>query len=249
MNYVQFKHVILLTGAGISVESGIPIHKDSDEVWTRKEMENFFRPDTFRKNPDTVHDFYNQRRQDLKEIQPNKTHFHIAYLQEQLLGSRTKLTIITKNVDDLHEKAGATDVIHILGELNAAMCTICNIRTKCLGDLNTEASCTHCKSKKSMRPDIVWTGETPHHMDKVQTAFTECDLFVSIGTSGMDHPATDFVDLANKTGAVTVELDQKPSANATSFDHTNYGPTSTIVPFWIDTFIHGQPDSALHPLQ
>ncbi len=249
MNYVQFKHVVLLTGGGVSVESGIPVYRNEDEIWTRKEMENFFRPDTFRKNPELVHDFYNKRRMDLKKIQPNKTHCHIAYLQDQLLGSRTKLTIITKNVDDLHEKAGTTDVIHILGDLNSAFCTICNIRIKCLGDLSTQTICSNCKNKKTMRPDIVWAGEKPYHMDKIQAALDECDLFVSIGTSGSVYPTADFVNLAKKTGAVTVELNQKPSANATSFDHTNYGPASTIVPFWVDTFIHGQPDSALHPLQ
>lgn len=239
MNYTQFKHVVVLTGAGVSAESGIPTFRGKDGLWTQKEMEYLARPETFRQDPEKVHAFYNQRRLDLKQSKPNRAHNHIAYMQDELAGSPTKMTLVTQNVDDLHEKAGTKDVIHLHGELNSALCTKCQSRMNCDHDLTDQSVCKNCQSQGALRPDIVWFGEIPYHLDEVQKALLQCDMFVSIGTSGSVFPAADFVNNAKQNGAFTVELNLTPSENAKVFDHTNYGLASQIVPNWIDTFIHG----------
>ena len=239
MNYTQFKHVVILTGAGISAESGIPTFRGKDGLWTQKQMEYLARPETFHSHPEKVHAFYNQRRLDLKQTKPNRAHRHIAYMEKELVGSPTKMTLITQNVDDLHEKAGTKNIIHLHGELNSALCTNCHSRMECFSDLSGQSTCEKCGSTGTLRPDIVWFGEIPYRLEEVQTALYDCDMFVSIGTSGSVFPAAYFVNMAKENGAYTVELNLDPSENAKIFDHTNYGLASQIVPNWVDTFIHG----------
>lgn len=238
MNYLQFKHVVFLTGAGISAESGIATYRDKKGLWTQNELQNLAKPAAFAKSPETVHDFYNQRRIDLKQAQPNKAHFHIAHLQKELTGSPVKLTIITQNVDDLHEKAGTKNVIHIHGELNKALCTACDKRSISPAQLSTNSQCVHCGKIGCLRPDIVWFGEVPYKLDYVQSTLEDCDLFVSIGTSGSVFPASDFVQVAKQNGAYAIELNLEAADNASKFDEGHYGVATEIVPAWIDKFVY-----------
>lgn len=239
MNYTKYKHVVILTGAGISAESGISTYRDSGGMWTKSEMQNLAKPATFAQSPKAVHDFYNQRRLDLKQVTPNLAHKQLHYLQKALDGSKTKLTIVTQNVDDLHERAETQNVIHIHGELNSCLCSACGARKPHFKDLSTQMICTECNTKGRLRPDIVWFGELPYQWDKVVDAVSNCDYFVSIGTSGSVHPAADLVSLANENDATTLELNLEPTSITKQFDLYDHGPATDIVPFWVDDFVHG----------
>lgn len=224
--------VVVLTGAGISAESGIKTFRDNNGLWENHLVEAVATPEGFAANPILVHRFYNQRRQQLlsAEVIPNKAHLALVAL-EKGLGER--FTLITQNVDDLHERAGNQKVIHMHGELLKAKCSISNQRFAAPWDLTSEQICTCCGMTGTLRPDIVWFGEVPYHMEKIEKVLMQADLFVSIGTSGNVYPAAGFVQAAKAVGAYSIEINLAPSETTTAFDEHHYGPATQV----LDAFV------------
>ncbi|MBI1340732.1 NAD-dependent protein deacylase [bacterium] len=230
---MQVRRIVLLTGAGISAESGLGTFRDRDGLWTRHRLEDVATPDGFRRNPVLVHDFYNRRRSDLKTASPNAAHLALARLEQEMIGAGGSVTIVTQNVDDLHERAGSKTVIHMHGELLSALCGACETRDRWEADLGVETECRRCGVVGTLRPDVVWFGEIPYHMTNIQRALAACDLFVAVGTSGEVYPAAGFVEMARVLGAATLELNLEPSSSARVFDAGRYGPATEIVPVWV----------------
>jgi NAD-dependent deacetylase len=225
--------VVVLTGAGISAESGIKTFRDNNGLWENHPVETVATPEGFALNPTLVHRFYNQRRQQLlsAEVLPNNAHMALAKL-EKALGER--FTLITQNVDNLHERAGNQNVIHMHGELLKAKCSISNQRFIVHDDLTSQQTCSCCKKTGTLRPDIVWFGEVPYHMAKIENMLMQCDLFISIGTSGNVYPAAGFVQAAKAVGAYSIEINLAPSQTQTAFDEHHYGPATQV----LDDFVN-----------
>jgi NAD-dependent deacetylase len=221
-------NIVILTGAGISRESGLHTFRDPDGIWAKVNVEDVATPGAFSRDPERVHDFYNKRRQQLVSgtVHPNRAHFALAELERSWAGT---VTLVTQNVDDLHERAGSLRIIHMHGELLKARCQRCGDRTSCGQDLSTASQCLRCGATGSMRPDVVWFGEMPLRMDEIEAALDHADLFISIGTSGNVYPAAGFVELARDAGAHTVELNLERSLGASSFDQGIYGPATGVV--------------------
>jgi len=228
---VRNKHIVILTGAGISAESGVETFRDKDGIWSRVNVEDVATARGFARNPDMVYDFYNMRRRGLATVKPNAAHFALAKLERDYSG---EVLLVTQNIDDLHERAGSRNLIHMHGELNKALCTVCEMRSKWPGDMDVASACPKCHSVGYLRPDVVWFGEMPYQMDAIERALTSCDLFVSIGTSGNVYPAAGFVELASRSGAHTVELNLEPSEGARLFDEAQHGKATEIVPEFVD---------------
>jgi len=224
----RFGNILILTGAGISRESGLHTFRDPDGIWAKVKIEDVATPGAFSRNPARVHEFYNKRREQLVSgtVHPNPAHLALAELQRSWAG---ELTLVTQNIDDLHERAGSAAVVHMHGELLKARCTRCTERIQCCHDLTTSSPCSRCGALGTMRPDVVWFGEMPMHMERIETALADVDLFISIGTSGNVYPAAGFVELARDAGAYTVELNLERSLGASSFDEAIYGPATEIV--------------------
>jgi NAD-dependent deacetylase len=224
--------VVILTGAGISAESGIRTFRDSNGLWEDHAIEDVATPQGFARDPALVHRFYNARRQQLShpDVQPNAAHYALAQL-EQILGD--KLLLVTQNVDDLHERAGSQSVLHMHGELLRAKCSSSAISMPIVNDLTPLSTCACCTRPRPLRPDIVWFGEMPYHMDKIEEALWQADIFVSIGTSGNVYPAAGFVQLASQAGAYCIELNLEPSQGQSLFDEKHYGPASALVPAFL----------------
>ena len=182
------KHIVILTGAGISAESGIDTFRADGGLWEQYPVEQVATPEGFAADPDLVHHFYNLRRAALKTVQPNPAHFALAKLQNGLQAKGGSLTLVTQNVDDLHERGGVSDAIHMHGILTSMLCGSCKARWEWRDDTTADAPCPSC-STPATRPDIVWFGEMPYFMDEIERALATCDLFVSIGTSGAVYPA------------------------------------------------------------
>lgn len=231
------RKIIVLTGAGISAESGLGTFRDKGGIWTRYDLEDVATPEGFARDPSLVHAFYNERRRDLKNAEPNAAHHALAQLKQRM-GDR--LTIVTQNVDDLHERAGADGVIHMHGELRKALCAKCGARRLWIEDLSTETLCDSCGAVGGMRPDVVWFGEMPYQLDRICAAIEAADLFVSIGTSGQVYPAAGFVELALEAGAETAELNLE--ATSRSFHDARLGPATEVVPAWAAE-IHAEIDA------
>lgn len=230
------KYIIVLTGSGISAESGISTYRggaDGDEgLWSAVDFQKYASPEGFASDPEGVHHFYNVRRKQVREVEPNPAHYALARLQFHLKQAGGSLTLVTQNVDDLHERAGA-DVLHMHGEIMKGFCTGCNARRFLVqGDLTVSDACSSCGSVGTLRPDVVWFGEMPYHMDEIYQRLSGADLFVSIGTSGAVYPAAGFVQEAKMLGIPTMELNLEPSDNAHAFDQSDYGLASEIVPRW-----------------
>ena len=224
-------HIVILTGAGISAESGLGTFRDQDGLWTKYDLEDVATPQGFARNPTMVQDFYNARRLNCRQSEPNAAHDALGRLCRQFPG---RVTLVTQNVDDLHERGGATDVIHMHGELLSALCAVCEHRWPWPGDMGMEDTCIRCNSVGSVRPDVVWFGEIPYHMETIFQALAECDLFVSIGTSGNVYPAAGFVAEARQNGAETLEINLEPSEGASYFHRQILGPATRTVPAWVD---------------
>ncbi|MFL6154546.1 MAG: NAD-dependent deacylase [Marmoricola sp.] len=220
--------VVVLTGAGISAESGVPTFRDADGLWEGYHPEEVATPEAFDADPGLVQRFYDERRAALARVRPNPAHVALAEL-EQLLGD--DLYLITQNIDDLHEQAGSTRVHHMHGELRSALCTSCRGRVRWLGTLADEPPCPLC-GQHTLRPDVVWFGEMPYEMDDIHRALFTCDLFVSIGTSGVVYPAAGFVDYAIAGGSDTLELNLERAANS-DFRRSRQGPATELVPAWV----------------
>lgn len=228
----QNPYVVVLTGAGISAESGIRTFRASDGLWEEHKIEDVATPEGFEANPELVQSFYNARRRQLisPQICPNDAHKALAKL-EDLLGN--KFLLITQNVDNLHERAGNMRVIHMHGELLKVRCTCSGKVTEWKGDLSVNDLCYCCEPPQPMRPHIVWFGEMPLEMDKISQAIAEADYFIAIGTSGHVYPAAGFVRSARVYGAHTVELNLEPSQVGNSFEEKHYGLASQVVPEYI----------------
>ena len=220
------KRIVILTGSGISAESGVATFRDKDGVWAKYDYREVATPQGFAANPALVHDFYNQRRRALPGVQPNAAHLALAELERGLEERGGRLTLITQNVDDLHERGGSKNILHMHGELLKAECAACGAVAGWTGDMSIQTECAVCERAGSMRPHVVWFGETPRFMD-------EADLFASIGTSGSVYPAAGFVSEARSAGVPAAELNLEPSENAFLFNEGRYGPATQIVPSWV----------------
>lgn len=225
-----FRNIVILTGAGVSAESGIQTFRDSDGLWEEHRIEDVATPEAYARDPDMVHRFYDARRESIQTKQPNAAHEALAQLDAAWGGD---FLLVTQNVDDLHERAGSKRLIHMHGEHLKALCTACDNRSEVIGPLISRPACPHCGMSGYMRPDVVWFGEMPYQMDEIYAALARCDLFVSIGTSGHVYPAAGFVREARSHGARTLELNMEPSEGSVWFHDSYHGPATQIVPQWV----------------
>lgn len=230
--------IFILTGAGISAESGVQTFRDKGGVWSKVRIEDVATPEAFSRDPVRVHDFYNERRAGLRTVEPNPAHRALARLEQAYPG---QVTLVTQNVDDLHERAGCRNVIHMHGELAKAFCAHCGAKAEAVGDLSQTVVCAACGEPGGMRPDVVWFGEIPYHLDKIYERLMEADLFVSIGTSGAVYPAAGFVAEAQAAGIRTLELNLEPSEGTALFDEARHGPASTLVPAFVEQSLGSRP--------
>lgn len=232
------RNIVILTGAGISAESGIATFRAADGLWEDHRIEDVATPNAFRRDPDLVLRFYDMRRAAVQVAQPNAAHNALTKLARQWRArSRHSLTLVTQNVDDLHERAGFSDCVHMHGELMRAWCMACDTRQHWTGTLRQRPPCPAC-GERSLRPDIVWFGETPYHMDPIYRALSACDLFVSIGTSGAVYPAAGFVTEARRHRAATLELNLEPSDGSHLFDQSRLGQAASLVPIWVEEMLN-----------
>lgn len=231
-----FEHIVILTGAGLSAESGLSTFRDKNGIWSRYRIEDVATPEAFARNPGLVQDFYNARRKGARGVKPNAAHEALARLEANHPG--TVLTV-TQNIDPLHERAGSKSLIHMHGEILKALCAHCGQRTPWEEDLTGDLDCDQCGNRGGMRPDVVWFGETPYQMERIYAALNESDLFLSIGTSGNVYPAAGFVAEANAAGAHTVELNLEPSEGISHFGEAIHGKATEIVPAYVDRLLKG----------
>jgi len=229
--------VFVLTGAGVSAESGLGTFRDAGGLWSRYNLEDVATPEGFARDPAQVHAFYNARRAHGADARPNAAHHALARLQDGLEAAGGALTLVTQNVDDLHEQAGSRGVLHMHGSLAHTRCARCEASWPDRGPLSLERACPRCGRVGTERPDVVWFGEIPLHMDEIADRLNEADLFAAIGTSGSVWPAAGFVMEAAARGARTVELNLEPSDTAGAFDERRHGPATTVVPAWADRLL------------
>lgn len=222
-------NIVILTGAGISAESGLGTFRDKDGLWTRYRIEDVATPDAYARNPALVHEFYNLRRQGLRTAVPNTAHLALAELERQHQGG---FLLVTQNVDDLHQRAGSQNVLAMHGELQNARCAGCGHVWPAPDLMFPEDRCARCDARKC-RPDVIWFGEAVRFVDFIADATRAADLFVLIGTSGNVHPAAGFIELARECGAATVEINLEPSAVAFAADRVILGHATETVPTWV----------------
>lgn len=229
------RNIVILTGAGLSAESGLSTFRDPNGIWAKYDVNDVATPEGFARNPHLVHEFYNMRRRAHTDVKPNAAHLALARLERE----RPLVTIITQNVDALHEAAGSRKLIHMHGEALRALCIHCEAKHDWLVDMSTATPCPACAKTGGMRPDVVWFGETPYHMGHIARLLSVCDVFISIGTSGHVYPAAGFAAAARKSGAHTVELNLEPSESASHFGEAIYGPATVVVPAYVDRLLNG----------
>ncbi len=226
----EIRNIFVLTGAGVSAESGLATFRGTDGLWEGHRVEDVATPDAFRRDPGLVHTFYNARRAQLDTVQPNAAHQALAQLDSHWPG---ELLLVTQNVDDLHERAGSRRLIHMHGENKKCLCLACAQRFPWDGPMSEESICPICGVSGGLRPDIVWFGEMPYDLDRIDDAIRRCDLFVSIGTSGAVYPAAGFVQSARHSGARTLEMNLEPSAASFFFEESRVGKAGELVPAWV----------------
>jgi NAD-dependent deacetylase len=231
----EIERIVILTGAGISAESGIDTFRSAGGLWEQHRIEDVATPEGFARNPNLVLNFYDMRRAALANAAPNPAHMALARLEREFCGD---LLLVTQNVDDLHERGGSARVLHMHGALKSALCTSCETRSTWLGTMADRPPCPVCRAP-TLRPDVVWFGEMPYQMGRIYQALEACDLFVSIGTSGAVYPAAGFVQEARSSGARTLELNLEPSEGSRLFDESRHGPASLLVPQWVDAVLSG----------
>jgi NAD-dependent deacetylase len=225
--------IVILTGAGISAESGIETFRDPNGIWAQHRIEDVATPDAYRRDPARVHGFYNMRRQRLLDsgIQPNAAHLALAELERRWAGD---FLLVTQNIDDLHDRAGSERLIHMHGEMLKSRCVAClKLAPIPGGALSVDSICVDCGRVGTLRPHVVWFGEMPLEMERIMAALASADLFLSIGTSGNVYPAASFVEVANDAGARTVELNLEASLGSGHFDESYRGPATQIVPRFV----------------
>ncbi len=233
---LAFQKIVVLTGAGLSAESGISTFRDKDGVWAKYDYRHVATPEGYRRNPALVLDFYNTRRRQNRGVQPNAAHRALARLEAEHPG---EVLIVTQNVDALHEAAGSRNLIHMHGELGKMLCSECDFREPIAEDyeITVESPCAACASVGVLRPDVVWFGEMPYHMERIYEALSQADLFISVGTSGTVYPAAGFVAEARAAGAHTVELNLEPSEGVSHFHETVHGRATEVVPGYVDRLL------------
>ncbi|NGX41862.1 MAG: NAD-dependent protein deacylase [Chlamydiae bacterium] len=232
---MRSKNITVLTGAGVSAESGIPTFRAADGLWEKYRLEDVATPEAFERNPDLVHEFYNiRRRKLLSDVTPNPAHIALAKLEKKY---DAEVCIITQNIDDLHERAGSKNVIHMHGELLKARCHHCGHLEPDETDLSTEMVCPRCSKKGGMRPHVVWFGEIPFAMDIIEWKLMHTGLFLSIGTSGVVYPAAGFVSMAKAYGAETVEINIEKTEISALFDRSIIGKASEQVPTFVEELL------------
>ena len=241
MNF-PYKNIVILTGAGISAESGIQTFRAQDGLWENHKIEDVATPEGFQRDPDLVQAFYNKRRKGLQspDIEPNAAHKALGELEKRLEG---KVTVITQNIDNLHARGGSEKVINMHGELLKARCSESNQVIEHKEDILTGELCHCCQIPAQMRPHIVWFGEMPLRMGDIYSALEEADLFISIGTSGVVYPAAGFVHDAKMHGAHTIEINLEPSAVESEFVEKRYGKASIEVPKLVSELLYEEPSS------
>ncbi|MBN8815642.1 MAG: NAD-dependent deacylase [Sphingomonas sp.] len=227
------RNIVILTGAGISAESGIATFRGPGGLWEGHRVEDVCTPQALAHDPELVHRFYDLRRAALAGVEPNAAHRALARLDAEWPG---ELLIVTQNVDDLHERAGAARMLHMHGELLSALCADCGERAAWPGDMPPGEVCGACGAP-ALRPDIVFFGEMPYHMDTIERALSRADLFVSIGTSGAVYPAAGFVQTARYHGADTLEMNLDRSEGSGWFAESRRGPAGELVPAWVDSLL------------
>jgi NAD-dependent deacetylase len=225
--------IVVLTGAGISAESGVPTFRDADGLWEGHRVEDVATPEAYDRQPTTVQRFYDARRIALAGVEPNPAHRALARLEEAV---GDDLLVVTQNIDDLHERAGSSRVLHMHGELLSALCRSCGGRFPWADDLVDFPPCPGCGTTE-LRPDVVWFGEVPYDLDRIFAALERADLFVSVGTSGAVYPAAGFVQAAAAYGARTLELNLVPSEGTRWFHEARHGRAGELVPGWVDELL------------
>lgn len=227
----EIRNIVILTGAGISAESGLATFRGPDGLWEGHRVEDVATPEAFARDPDLVQAFYDARRANLARVAPNAAHAALARLDAEWPG---ELLIVTQNVDDLHERAGAGRLLHMHGELNSAWCRACDARMQWTGAMVHGPACPGCGKAGGLRPDIVWFGEMPYEMERIDRVLMDADLFVSIGTSGNVYPAAGFVQTARYVGARTLEMNLDPSLGSYLFEESRTGKAGELVPEWVE---------------
>jgi NAD-dependent deacetylase len=225
--------IVILTGAGISKESGLDTFRDADGIWAKVRLEDVATPEAFARDPATVHAFYNARRCGLlsDNVAPNAAHVALARLEAEWPG---EVLLVTQNIDDLHERAGSRNLLHMHGELLKGRCRSCGTVSPWREDMDLESACPGCYLPGGMRVHVVWFGEMPFEMERIYGALATCGVFISIGTSGNVYPAAGFVQEARMNGrAHTVELNLEPSEGHSLFEERIYGPASEVVPAYV----------------
>lgn len=229
----SLRNLVILTGAGVSAESGIATFRGPGGLWEGHRVEDVCTPEALARDPELVHRFYDLRRAALETVEPNAAHHALARLDAAWPG---ELLIVTQNVDDLHERAGATRLLHMHGELRSALCAACGVRECWEEALPPESECPNC-GMLALRPNIVFFGEMPYEMERIEAAIADADLFVSIGTSGAVYPAAGFVQTARHYGAATLEMNLEPSGGSHWFEESRMGPAGSLVPGWVDELL------------
>jgi len=233
---MTISNIVILTGAGVSAESGLATFRGPDGLWEGHRVEDVATPEAFARDPALVHAFYDARRAKLGTVQPNAAHAALARLDAEWPG---ELLLVTQNVDDLHERAGSERLIHMHGKLTSGWCLACDERFGWTGPMGERATCPACEVEGRVRPDIVWFGEMPYAMERIDDALQRCDLFVSIGTSGAVYPAAGFVQTARYCGAKTLEMNLEPSLGSVYFDESRVGRAGELVPAWVAEVLAG----------
>ncbi|MEO0344205.1 MAG: NAD-dependent deacylase [Pseudomonadota bacterium] len=230
-------HIVILTGAGVSASSGLSTFRGVGGVWRNHDVMQLATPQGFAAKPDLVHAFYNERRANLAKVQPNPAHHAIVKLQTSFLG---RVTLITQNVDDLHERSGSPEVIHMHGSLKEGMCKACGAQMLWTGPMDRKSKCPRCSKLGAMRPNVVWFGEVPYHMDRIAEALATVTTFISIGTSGAVYPAAGFLTEALMRGAKTLEFNLEASARSSEFHESTLGKAEELLPTFVDHLISMQ---------
>jgi NAD-dependent deacetylase len=227
-------NLVILTGAGISAESGLATFRDLGGIWSQVRLEEVATPEAFAADPERVQGFYNARRAQLRTVSPNAAHAALARLDAGW--TRGDLLLVTQNVDDLHERAGSRRLHHMHGELRRARCLSCGAASPWLDDITPASACPRCGAAGRLRPHVVWFGEVPLDIERIEAALAECDLFVSIGTSGRVWPAAGFA-AAVRGRARTLEINLEPSDGASIFHETRHGAAGRLVPAWVEEML------------